>query len=172
MNSSMRKRAAAAGATVILAAAGVGVASAMSGPGSSAQNAGFRGAPGQNGAPTGYGGFQGGPPGGAQKQLTGTTAAKVKAAARQKVPGGTVLRTEQDPGGSGYHAHVRKSDGTIVTVHVDKDFRVTGVDTMGFRGGDGDDDHRGDGDGPPTGTPPSGGSAPAAPSSSDDGSPT
>jgi hypothetical protein len=178
MNSSMRKRAAAAGATVILAAAGVGVASAMSGSGTSAQNASFRGGPpgaagsaGSTGAPNG---FRGGPPGGAQEQLTGETAKKVKAAALAKVAGGTVLRTEKDFGGGGYHAHVRKANGTVVTVHMTTGFTVTRVEAMGFRGPDGDGDHRGDGDGPPSGggTPPSGSSAPSAPSSTNDGSPT
>jgi hypothetical protein len=68
--------------------------------------------------------------------LTGTTADQVKAAALAKVPGATVLRVETDAGGV-YEAHVRKSDGTEVEVHVDKDYNVTSVDTRpaGGRGG-------------------------------------
>jgi hypothetical protein len=70
--------------------------------------------------------------------LTGTTADQVKAAALAKVPGATVLRVETDAGGV-YEAHVRKSDGTEVEVHVDKDYTVTSVDTRpaGGRGGPG-----------------------------------
>ena len=64
---------------------------------------------------------------GAEKALTGETAAKVKAAALKKVPGGTVLRVETDADhGSPYEAHVRKSDGTEVEVLVNKDFEVDG----------------------------------------------
>ncbi|WP_445148716.1 PepSY domain-containing protein [Baekduia sp. Peel2402] len=70
--------------------------------------------------------------------LTGTTADQVKAAALAKVPGATVLRVETDAGGV-YEAHLKKSDGTEVEVHVDKDYNVTSVDTRpaGGRGGHG-----------------------------------
>ena len=57
--------------------------------------------------------------------LTGTTASKVRAAALAAVPGGTVIRVETDSDGSPYEAHVRTSDGTIVTVKVDRSFKVT-----------------------------------------------
>jgi uncharacterized membrane protein YkoI len=78
-----------------------------------------------------------------QEQLTGDTADKVKAAALDKVPGGTVLRVESGGhGGSAYHAHVRKSDGTEVTVLVDKDFKATSVETRSA-GGPGGPGHRG-----------------------------
>ena len=65
-----------------------------------------------------------------QTQLTGETAAKVKAAALDKVPGATVLEVESGGHGSTYHAHVRKSDGTEVTVLVNKDFEVTAMNEM------------------------------------------
>ena len=66
----------------------------------------------------------------AQTQLTGDTADKVKAAALDKVPGGTVLRVEEGgPSGSAYHAHVRKSDGTEVVVLVNSSFEATAVQT-------------------------------------------
>ena len=61
--------------------------------------------------------------------LTGTSAAKVKAAALAAVPGGTIIRVETDSAGSPYEAHVRKADGSIVTVKVDKDFKVTSTQT-------------------------------------------
>ena len=61
--------------------------------------------------------------------LTGTTAAKVKAAALKAVPGGTVLRVETDSDGSPYEAHVMKADGTEVVVKVDRNFNVTSIET-------------------------------------------
>jgi len=66
--------------------------------------------------------------------LTGSTASKVKAAALDAVPGGTIIRVETDSEGSPYEAHVQKSDGTVVTVKVDKDFNVTGTED-GFGAG-------------------------------------
>jgi hypothetical protein len=64
--------------------------------------------------------------------LPADVAAKVKAAAEAKVPGGTVERVETDVDhGSPYEAHVRKSDGTELEVLVDSSFNVTAVNTMG-----------------------------------------
>ena len=88
-----------------------------------------------DGGPGGRGGHGGGP---RDEALTGTTAAKVKAAALDKVPGATVLRTETGgPGNAAYHAHVRKTDGTEVVVLVNADFEATSVQTRpdGGRGG-------------------------------------
>jgi uncharacterized membrane protein YkoI len=84
----------------------------------------------------------------AQQQLTGETADKVKAAALAKVPGATVLRVESGGhGGSAYHAHVRKADGTEVVVLVNSSFEATSVETRpaGDHGGPG---HRGGPGGP------------------------
>jgi hypothetical protein len=58
----------------------------------------------------------------------------VKAAALAEVPGGAIIRVETDSAGSPYEAHVRKSDGSVVTVKVDKDFKVTSTES-GFGGG-------------------------------------
>jgi len=69
--------------------------------------------------------------------LTGTTATKVKAAALKAVPGGTIIRVETDSDGSPYEAHVRKADGTEVTVKVDKNFNVTAVEAGHGPGGGG-----------------------------------
>jgi uncharacterized membrane protein YkoI len=88
-------------------------------------------------APTG--GAPGGPPPGRhvgangqrEKALSAADAAKVKAAALAKVPGGTVERVETDVDhGSPYEAHVRKSDGTQLEVLVNQSFEVTAVNTM------------------------------------------
>jgi len=57
--------------------------------------------------------------------LSGDTADKVEAAALAKYPGATVLRIETDSDGV-YEAHLTKSDGSRVTVEVDKSFTVTG----------------------------------------------
>jgi uncharacterized membrane protein YkoI len=91
------------------------------------------------GGPGGPGGRHGhGGPGGrgghgdhkAETALTGDTAAKVKAAAEAKVPGGTVLRVENDSDSSSpYEAHVRKADGTEVIVLVNSSFEATSVET-------------------------------------------
>jgi uncharacterized membrane protein YkoI len=91
---------------------------------------------GGRGGPGGPGGHRHGGPGGRadEKPLAGDVAAKVKAAAEAKVPGGTVLRVEADgDGGSAYEAHVRKADGSEVEVLVDKDFKATAVNETGHR---------------------------------------
>ncbi len=61
--------------------------------------------------------------------LTGSTATKVEAAAKTAVPGGTILRVENDAEGAKYEAHVRKADGSEVTVKVNASFKVTEVMT-------------------------------------------
>ncbi len=74
-------------------------------------------------------------------QLTGDTAAKVKAAALAKVPGATVLRTESGgPYSTPYHAHIKTSDGKLQVVLVDSSFKATAVQAdngPGRRGGHG-----------------------------------
>ncbi|MFA6602207.1 MAG: hypothetical protein WCT01_00235 [Candidatus Shapirobacteria bacterium] len=60
--------------------------------------------------------------------LTGDNAAKATAAALAAVPKGTVLRVETDAEGSPYEAHMRKADGTQVTVKFDTSFKVTAVE--------------------------------------------
>jgi hypothetical protein len=50
----------------------------------------------------------------------------------QAATGGTVYRVETDAGDGTYEAHVKKSDGTLVTVKFDSSGNVTGVeDGMG-----------------------------------------
>jgi hypothetical protein len=79
--------------------------------------------------------------------LTDGTANRVKQAALDKVSGATVIRVETDSQGSPYEAHLRKSDGSEVTVKVDKDFKATAVQA-GFGGPPGGTA------GGPSGTPP------------------
>ena len=66
-----------------------------------------------------------------EELLTGDTAEKAKAAALAAVPDGTIERVENDAEGAVYEAHMVKADGTHVTVKMDADFTVTGIETGG-----------------------------------------
>jgi hypothetical protein len=108
-----------------LALGGSAVAGAVSGNANSNSNTNSNAA---NAAPR-----QGGPPGGGrhgnETELTGATAAGVRKAALAKVGGGTIERVETDAeGNAAYEAHMTKSDGSRVTVYVDKQFNVVSVD--------------------------------------------
>src|SRR3954449_12747813 len=70
---------------------------------------------------------------GNETALTGTTAAKVKAAALAKYPGATVERVETDSDGV-YEAHLTTRAGDEITVQVNKSFTVTGTETGGHGG--------------------------------------
>jgi hypothetical protein len=91
-----------------------------------------------------------------REALSGSVAAKVKAAALAKLPGATVLRTEAGgPYGSAYHAHVKTSAGAEKVVLVNASFKATSVQAdRGPRGGRGPGGHggRGPGETPLTGT--------------------
>lgn len=61
--------------------------------------------------------------------LTGDTAAKVREAALARVSGGTIDRVETDADGhAAYEAHMTRSDGSRVTVYVNKAFEVVSVE--------------------------------------------
>lgn len=83
--------------------------------------------------------------------LDEATAAKVKAAALEAVPGATLLKAHADRDGDGYAALLTKADGTTkALVHMDSAFKVTSVEDpapirMGRHGGHGG---RGHGPGP------------------------
>lgn len=69
---------------------------------------------------------------GAEKAVSASVAATLKAAALKAVPGGTVYRVETDAGDAAYEAHMTKSDGSLVTVKFDKNLAVIKVeDGMG-----------------------------------------
>src|SRR3954470_3449698 len=71
-----------------------------------------------------------------QQQLSGTTAAKVKAAALKKVPGATVVRTEAGgPYGTAYHAHITTASGAKKVVLVNASFVATSGQADNGRGG-------------------------------------
>ncbi len=121
-------------ALAVLCAIAVG-ASAIAG---AASNSGATGATGSQGSS----GTTARPPGDparlshgpGETVLTDGTADKVKQAALDKVSGATVLRVETDSEGSPYEAHLRKSDGSEVTVKVNKQFEVTAVENGFGRG--------------------------------------
>jgi hypothetical protein len=122
-------------AVAVLAAVAVGasaVAGAASNSGSS-PNSGTTGSQGSGAAPARPADPATLSHGPGETLLTDGAADKVKQAALDKVSGATVLRVETDSEGSPYEAHLRKSDGSEVTVKVDKDYNVTGVDS-GFGG--------------------------------------
>jgi len=101
--------------------------------------------------------------------LTGTQLAKATAAAEAAVPGATVIRAETDSSGDyPYEVHLKKSDGTYVTVELDSTFTVVktvtgfGPPPAGTKAPSGTPPTgSGSGGKPPTGAPPAG-----APSSS------
>jgi len=81
-----------------------------------------------------------------REALSSDVAAKVKAAALEKAPGATVLRTEA--GGAyatAYHAHVKTSAGARRVVLVNASFEATAVQAEMARGGRGPGGHGGPG---------------------------
>jgi hypothetical protein len=124
------KSVAAIAVAVGIAAGSYGAASAATGSGSSSSGsstaapATFAAAA----APTGQA------PWGRQRSdetpLTGTALSKVEAIAKAKVPNGTIVRVETDAdGNAAYEAHMTRSDGTPMTVYVNKDFEFVSVET-------------------------------------------
>ncbi|HEX4864764.1 MAG TPA: hypothetical protein VFV02_11860, partial [Acidimicrobiales bacterium] len=84
--------------------------------------------------------------------LTGTDLQKADAAAQAAVPGATIIRAETDSSGAApYEVHMKKTDGTYVTVQLDSNFNVVKT-VSGFGAGPA-------GGQAPNGTPPPNGSA-------------
>ena len=116
-----------------LAAGSYGIASAASNDSGSSSSSGTTAARPTTPTPPGQDGPAGGQPWGGQRSdetpLTGNTASKVEAAAKAKVPGGTIVRVETDADGHAeYEAHMTDADGTPVTVYVGEDFQVVSVE--------------------------------------------
>ena len=122
-----------------------GVASAAT-PGSTTTSPNSPNRPG--GAPKGApptGGAKGAPPRGGlnpatmahgpgETLLTGTALGKADDAARLAVPGATIIRAETDSSGASmYEVHMKKSDGSYVTVELNSSFQV--VKTVAGFGG-------------------------------------
>ncbi|MFN8110898.1 MAG: hypothetical protein U0Y82_13795 [Thermoleophilia bacterium] len=62
-----------------------------------------------------------------------TVTAKITAAVNKALPGSTIIRVETDSGGHAWEAHVKKADGSYVTLYFDASFNAAGQDT-GFGG--------------------------------------
>jgi hypothetical protein len=155
----------AAGALAAGLAVGVaGIAGAATGSGSSSTSSNSNAASSAPAAP-GYGRAPSGqapsgsrpdpasmPNGPGETVLTGDNATKATDAALAAVPGATVIRVETDSSGAGtYEAHLKKSDGSQVTVLMDANFKVTStVDGFGGPGPRGQDGRDGR---PPQGAP-------------------
>ena len=121
-------------AALVIGVAGgsYGIASAASGNGSSTTTTPSTTAPSTQTAPAAPSGQPWGHQRSDETVLTGDAASKVTEIAKSKVPGGTVIRVETDgDGNAAYEAHMVKSDGTPVTVYVDKDFNFVSVETGG-----------------------------------------
>jgi uncharacterized membrane protein YkoI len=108
-----------------LALGGSAIAGAASGVGGSSSNNNNSSARAAHRGPAGL------PPQRSDETLlTGDTAAQVRKAALAKVSGGTILRIETDADGNApYEAHMVRSDGSRVTVYVDKSFNVVGTES-------------------------------------------
>jgi hypothetical protein len=121
---------AAAGALVVTAAnaatADPSLAAASSGsyPTEGQSGEGGRFSPGQRSNPD-------------EKAVSSTIEAKLRAAALKAVPGGTILRIETDSGDAAYEAHMKKSDGSFVTVKFNTSYAVTAVEDGMGKGPDG-----------------------------------
>jgi hypothetical protein len=60
--------------------------------------------------------------------LTGDDLTKATAAAQAAESGATVVRAETDAEGSAYEVHMKKSDGSMVTLKLDSSFKVTSTE--------------------------------------------
>lgn len=164
LRSSTIRKAAVAGAVVLGSTAGAaGIAAAATSSSSGGTSAPSASSPARSGAP-------GTPPadpaamthGPGETLLTGTDQQKADAAATAAVPGATIIRAETDSSGAGtYEVHMKKADGTYVTVELDSSFKV--IDTVtGFGGGPKGQGGPGGGQPPAAGRMPGGGTSSSA----------
>lgn len=71
-----------------------------------------------------------------EENVTGDNKTKLEAAALAAVPGATVIRAETDAdGGATYEVHLKKADGSVVTVEFDAEFKVIGTHDGFAKGG-------------------------------------
>ena len=117
-----------AAAAVGVALGSYGVASAASGSGSSRSAGSTAASLAASAAPQVQAPW--GPQRSDETPLTGNALSKVTAMAKEKVPGGTVVRVETDADGhAAYEAHMVRSDGTPVTVYVAKNFDFVSLES-------------------------------------------
>jgi hypothetical protein len=134
-NRRARRRAAAAGLVVAGVVGGAVLANTVgasadtqtsSSPSSTSPTSAPRSAP-PSGARPGPGGAA--PVRSDEQAVTGSRAATLKAAALKAVPGGTVIRVETDAGDAAYEVHMKKADGSLVTVKFDQNLKLTKVES-------------------------------------------
>jgi hypothetical protein len=129
MHNRLSRLALTAALAVGVGAGSYGIASAASGSGTSTTTTTTTASTARPSAPPGASAQD---PWGNQRSdetlLTGDALAKVTAIAKEKVPGGTIVRVETDAdGNAAYEAHMTKADGTPVTVYVDSNFNFVSV---------------------------------------------
>jgi hypothetical protein len=120
------------GAGVALGAAGIADAASNGSTATTTSGSAGTSVPHRSGAPAGNPAAM--PHGPGETLLTGSAASKARAAALASVPGATVVRVETDSAGAAYEAHLKKADGSYVTVKMDKAFKVTATES-GFGAG-------------------------------------
>lgn len=81
----------------------------------------------QSGAVPGTGQGRGHGPGLGDDALTGDAKTKAEAAAKAREPTATVIRSEKNRTGAGYHVHMVRTDGTHVVVRLDAKLAVTDI---------------------------------------------
>jgi hypothetical protein len=99
-----------------------GIASAATGSTGSSSSGSSRAASPPTGAPDNPATLTHGP---GETLLTGTNLRHAEAAAQAAVPGATIIRAETDSSGAApYEVHMRKADGTDVTVELNSSFQA------------------------------------------------
>jgi hypothetical protein len=73
------------------------------------------------------------------KPLRGATRERATTAALQHTGGGRVIETEVGDDGAAYSVEVRRTDGSVVEVHLDESFRVTAQEADDDRGAEEED---------------------------------
>jgi hypothetical protein len=115
-----------------LGAAGIASAASSTGTSASSSTAPAAGSYGSapSGAATNPAALTHGPD---ETLLTGTNLQRADAAATAAVPGATIVRAETNSSGaSPYEVHMKKADGSYVTVELDSNFKVlTTIDGFG-----------------------------------------
>lgn len=85
-----------------------------------------------------------------EKAVSADIESQLSAAALAEVPGATIIRVETDADGATYEVHMKKADGSVVTVLFDADLKVTSTEQgfgKGPQGGHGPHGGPGDHDG-------------------------
>lgn len=161
LTQSFLRKALVTGALVVGTTAGAaGIAAAATNGSTSSSSTGSSSSTAPSGTPPQSGSAPGDPAamthGPNETLLNGTSQQKADAAATAAEPGATIVRAETDSSGKGtYEVHMKKADGSYITVYVDSNYNVTST-ASGFGGGPA-------GQAPPSGSqPPAKGQTPSS----------